>query len=141
MLINLFISALWTTPSDSIGLTALATWILGCIAFVFVALLFYVVNVILINIFVTTYIFILTSQVILIKTYRISSYIITYIIKVILIKMKRAGKRADAKVSSFGDEKRKAKRKAPLDLDPLFFIIHLVTFALFVITYFFAYLA
>ena len=87
------------------------------------------------------YIFILTSQVILIKTYRIISYIITYIIKVILIKMKRAGKRADAKVSSFGDEKRKAKRKAPLDLDPLFFIIHLVTFALFVITYFFAYLA
>ena len=134
-------------------MTALATWIIGCITFVFVALLFYVVNVILIillfyvvnviliNIFVTTYIFILTSQVILIKTYRISSYIITYIIKVILIKMKRAGKRADAKVSSFGDEKRKAKRKAPLDLDPLFFIIHLVTFALFVITYFFAYLA
>ena len=123
-------------------MTALATWIIGCITFVFVALLFYVVNAILINIFVTTYIFILTSQVILIKTYRISSYIITYInIKVILIKMKRAGKRADAKVSSFGDEKRKAKRKAPLDLDPLFFIIHLVTFALFVITYFFAYLA
>ena len=122
-------------------MTALATWIIGCITFVFVALLFYVVNAILINIFVTTYIFILTSQVILIKTYRIISYIITYIIKVILIKMKRAGKRADAKVSSFGDEKRKAKRKAPLDLDPLFFIIHLVTFALFVITYFFAYLA
>ena len=43
MLVNLFISALWTTPSDSIGLTALATWILGCIAFVFIALIFYVV--------------------------------------------------------------------------------------------------
>lgn len=43
VLVNLFISALWTTPSDSIGLTALATWILGCICYVFIALLFYVI--------------------------------------------------------------------------------------------------
>ena len=42
MLVNLFTSALWTTPSDSIGLTALAAWILGCIIFVFIALIFYV---------------------------------------------------------------------------------------------------
>ena len=41
MLVNLFTSALSTTPSD--GLTALTTWILTCIFFVFVALLFYVV--------------------------------------------------------------------------------------------------
>merc|ERR1711971_838396 len=43
VLVNLFISALWTTPSDSIGLTALAAWILACIIFVFIALIFYVV--------------------------------------------------------------------------------------------------
>ena len=42
MLVNLFTSALWTTPSDSIGLTALTAWILGCIVFVFIALIFYV---------------------------------------------------------------------------------------------------
>ena len=41
VLVNLFTSALSTTPSD--GLTALTTWILTCIFFVFVALLFYVV--------------------------------------------------------------------------------------------------
>ena len=43
VLVNLFTSALWTTPSDSIGLTALAAWILACIIFVFIALIFYVV--------------------------------------------------------------------------------------------------
>ena len=48
VLVNLFISVLRTTPSDSIGLTALAAWVLGCIIFVFIALLFYVV--ILVNI-------------------------------------------------------------------------------------------
>ena len=39
----MFNSALSTTPSDSTGLTALAIWILSCIVFVFIALLFYVV--------------------------------------------------------------------------------------------------
>ena len=39
----MFNSALSTTPSDSTGLTALAVWILSCIVFVFIALLFYVV--------------------------------------------------------------------------------------------------
>ena len=43
----MFNSALSTTPSDSTGLTALAVWILSCIVFVFIALLFYLV--ILIN--------------------------------------------------------------------------------------------
>ena len=107
MLINLFISALWTTPNDSIGLTALATWILGCIAFVFIALLFYVV---------------------------------------ILINMKVVSKRVNAKVSSFGAKKWKSDERhhdprVPRDMDPLFLMIHLLAFALFVITYFFVYIA
>ena len=84
------------------------TMILGCIAFVFIALLFYVV---------------------------------------ILFHMKAAGKRVNnPKVSSFGDQKWKSNQKhdnprVPLDLDPLFLAVHLFTFALFVMTYFFAYLA
>ena len=103
VLINLFISALWTTPNDSIGLTALATWILGCIAFVFIALLFYVV---------------------------------------ILINMKVVSKRVNAKVSSFGAKKWKSDDpRVPRDMDPLFLMIHLLAFALFVITYFFVYIA
>ena len=105
---NLFISALWTTPSDSIGLTALATWILGCIAFVFIALLFYVV---------------------------------------ILVNIKAAGKRVNnAKLPPFGDQKWKPNKRQDnprvgLDLDPLFLVVHLVAFGLFVMTYFFVYLA
>ena len=40
---NMFNSALSSTPSDSSGLTALAVWIFSCILFVFIALLLYVV--------------------------------------------------------------------------------------------------
>ena len=43
VLVNTYNSALSTTPSASSGLTALAVWILSCIVFVFIALLFYVV--------------------------------------------------------------------------------------------------
>ena len=39
---NMFNSALISTPTDSSGLTALAVWIFSCILFVFIALLFYV---------------------------------------------------------------------------------------------------
>ena len=42
----MFYSALSTTPSNSTGLTPLAVWILSCIVFAFIALLFYVVVII-----------------------------------------------------------------------------------------------
>ena len=43
VLVNMFNSALSSTPSASSGLTALAVWILTCIVFVKFALTFYVV--------------------------------------------------------------------------------------------------
>ena len=43
VLVNMFNSALSSTPSASSGLTALAVWILSCIVFVKFALFFYVV--------------------------------------------------------------------------------------------------
>ena len=45
---NMFNSAISSTPTASSGLTALAVWILGCIIFVKLALTFYVV--ILVNV-------------------------------------------------------------------------------------------
>jgi hypothetical protein len=42
VLVNMLNSVLTSTPADANGLTALSIWILACIGFVFVALLFYV---------------------------------------------------------------------------------------------------
>ena len=87
----MFNSALSTTPSDSTGLTALAVWILSCIVFVFIALLFYVV---------------------------------------ILVNMKRISKKTSHQEEGINP-------KNILDLDPLFLVIHILSFAFFTITYLF----
>ena len=99
MLVNLFNSALATTPSDATSLTVLAKWILCCITFVFIALIFYVV---------------------------------------ILVNQRRRGSRSnDSKVSA-ADAKSQTKNQ--IDLDPLFLVVHLVSFGVFTIACALAYL-
>ena len=95
VLVNLFNSALATTPSDATRLTVLAKWILSCITFVFIALLFYVV---------------------------------------ILVNAKKRDKVSSAKSQSPSDA------KTAIDLDPLFLVVHLLSFALFTVACAFAYL-
>ena len=101
MLVNLFNSALATTPSDATSLTVLAKWILCCITFVFIALIFYVV---------------------------------------ILVDQRRRGSRSnDSKVSA-ADAKSQSDTKKQIDLDPLFLVVHLVSFGVFTIACSLAYL-
>ena len=97
MLVNLFNSALATTPSDATSLTLLAKWILSCITFVFIALLFYVV---------------------------------------ILVDAKKRDKNKDTKVSL--DNAQSAK--TGIDFDPLFLVVHLLSFTLFAVACAFTYL-
>ena len=92
VLVNLFTSALSTTPSD--GLTALTTWILTCIFFVFVALLFYVV---------------------------------------ILLRIRANSKVGSSETQKYNSTQKKSK--TPIDLDISFLLVHLVSFAFFVIIY------
>ena len=101
VLVNMFNSALSTTPSDSSGLTALAVWILSSIVFVFVALFFYVV---------------------------------------ILVKTKRMNKKSNPEILPLGKGKSKKPSGNPLDIDPLFLVVHFLAFALFTLTYLFVYL-
>ena len=100
VLVNLFNSALATTPSDATRLTVLAKWILSCITFVFIALLFYVV---------------------------------------ILVNAKKRDKSNDSKVSS-AKSRSPSDAKTAIDLDPLFLVVHLLSFALFTVACAFAYL-
>ena len=100
VLVNLFNSALATTPSDATSLTVLAKWILSCITFVFIALLFYVV---------------------------------------ILVNAKKRDKSNDSKVSS-AKSRSPSDAKTAIDLDPLFLVVHLLSFALFTVACAFAYL-
>ena len=100
VLVNLFNSALATTPSDATSLTVLAKWILSCITFVFIALLFYVV---------------------------------------ILVNAKKRDKSNDSKVSSAKSQS-PSDAKTATDLDPLFLVVHLLSFALFTVACAFAYL-
>lgn len=100
VLVNLFNSALATTPSDATRLTVLAKWILSCITFVFIALLFYVV---------------------------------------ILVNAKKRDKSNDSKVSSAKSQS-PSDAKTAIDLDPLFLVVHLLSFALFTVACAFAYL-
>ena len=100
VLVNLFNSALATTPSDATSLTVLAKWILSCITFVFIALLFYVV---------------------------------------ILVNAKKRDKSNDSKVSSAKSQS-PSDAKTEIDLDPLFLVVHLLSFALFTVACAFAYL-
>ena len=100
VLVNLFNSALATTPSDATSLTVLAKWILSCITFVFIALLFYVV---------------------------------------ILVNAKKRDKSNDSKVSSAKSQS-PSDAKTAIDLDPLFLVVHLLSFALFTVACAFAYL-
>ena len=97
---NLFNSALATTPSDATSLTVLAKWILSCITFVFIALLFYVV---------------------------------------ILVNAKKRDKSNDSKVSSAKIQSH-SDAKTVIDLDPLFLVVHLLSFAFFTVACAFAYL-
>ena len=101
VLVNMFNSALSTTPSDSSGLTALAVWILSCIIFVFMALFFYVV---------------------------------------ILVKTKRMNKKYNPEILPVGKGKSNKPSRNPIDIDPLFLVIHFVAFGLFMMTYLFVYL-
>ena len=100
VLVNLFNSALATTPSDATSLTVLAKWILSCITFVFIALLFYVV---------------------------------------ILVNAKKRDKSNDSKVSSAKSQS-PSDAKTEIDLDPLFLVVHLLSFALFTVACALAYL-
>ena len=100
VLVNLFNSALATTPSDATSLTVLAKWILSCITFVFIALLFYVV---------------------------------------ILVNAKKRNKSNDSKVS-LAKSQSPSDAKTAIDLDPLFLVVHLLSFALFTVACAFAYL-
>ena len=100
VLVNLFNSALATTPSDATSLTVLAKWILSCITFVFIALLFYVV---------------------------------------ILVNAKKRNKSNDPKVS-LAKSRSPSDAKTTIDLDPLFLVVHLLSFALFTVACAFAYL-
>ena len=101
VLVNMFNSALSTTPSDSSGLTALAVWILSSIVLVFVALFFYVV---------------------------------------ILVKTKRMNKKSNPEILPLGKGKSKKPSGNPLDIDPLFLVVHFLAFGLFTMTYLFVYL-
>ena len=98
----MFNSAMSTTPSDSTGLTALAIWILSCIVFVFVALLFYVF---------------------------------------ILVNMKRLEKKIKSNIhlsqdsSMMVDLSDETDSKSSFDLDLIFLVVHLVTYAMFIIIY------
>ena len=103
VLVNLFNSALATTPSDATRLTVLAKWILSCITFVFIALLFYVV--ILVN----------------------------------AKKRDKSNKSNDSKVS-LAKSRSPSDAKTSIDLDPLFLVVHLLSFALFTVACAFAYL-
>ena len=95
-------SAMSTTPSDSTGLTALAIWILSCIVFVFIALLFYVL---------------------------------------ILVNMKRLEKKIKANINLSQDSSKmvvpieETDSKHSLDFDLIFLVVHLVTYAMFIIIY------
>ena len=100
VLVNLFNSALATTPSDATSLTLLAKWILSCITFVFIALLFYVV---------------------------------------ILVDAKKRDKNKDTKVSLDNAQSR-SDAKTGIDLDPLFLVVHLLSFTLFALACAFTYL-
>ena len=81
----MFTSVLSSTPSDSQGLTALATWILCTMILVFVALLFYVV---------------------------------------VLVNMRRGLRRTGSDME-----------KQSLDLDPIFLVVHVLLFIIFLVTY------
>ena len=107
----MFNSVLSSTPSDATGLTALALWILTCIIFVFIALVFYVV--------------------ILINMRRLRKNARSQIASVLEDEMLRSDQNQMLPIHV----------NDVTDLDPLLFSIHTVAFAIFTITYIFVYIA
>ena len=63
-------------------------------------------------------------------------FIALFFYVVILVKTKGMNKKSNPEILPLG----KAKSNKPFDIDPLFLVIHIVAFALFVMTYLFVYI-